>query len=339
MTKIKLVHVDSLSCEAILRSTHKNELIIVSQCGGNKEPDIHNRVFAFHSLDNGNTWTKTSQIYPENGKAVYCTELSRIDEVLYVFLTVHNGKFLDYQQVVMQSTDGGYSWDEITHFPKLDGFYFVRGALKMQDGTIIFPYQQYLISKEEELKLIQKDQYLWHAEIDVVHVGTFMTNDNFQTFIIGNTTTMPLRMNEKKLWQWPEPTIAQLSNSDLVMLLRFNGTGKLYRSTSYDLGSNWSNIERTLLDNPGNKPKLIQMSNHEIALINTFNDGSKYIDRNPLSIWISDDDMKTWKYKKILVDYPGWLSYPDGICENNKLMLSYEFNRHDIYYVEHLIEM
>lgn len=340
MTSIKLVHVDSLSCEAILRQTPNKELIIVSQCKGGKEPHIDNRVFVFHSKDDGKTFSKPTLILPDNNRAVYCTEVAIIDQSIYVFLTLHNGYFLEFENIVLKSDDNGYSWNETHEFPKLEGFTFVRGLLKLSNGDLIFPYQQYKVTKTENNQLVKENKYIWNAKIKAVINGTMMKKKHATTWEITGSCKTPLYTNNQKRWQWTEPTLAQLKDTTIVMLLRINQTGYLYKSISTDHGMTFSEPVKTNLKNPGNKPKLIMLPNQDIALLNTFNDGSRYIDRNPLSLWISNDDMKTWYYKKDLVTFPGWLSYPDGFAteDGKHIKFAFEFNRHDIYYVNHQIE-
>lgn len=337
MTYKKLVHVDTLSCETILRKTPSGQLIIVAQCGGTKEPSKENRVYVFHSLNDGRTWTKKHLIMPDNGKAVYCTEVTVIENQIYAFLTLHNGNFLDFEFLVLKSIDDGYHWDITDDFPKMDGFCFVRGALSLSNGDLIFPYQQYLIRKKENNALVKADKYVWNADIDHCKCGVIIKRKIENDYIFGGFVNISLKKDKQKLWQWPEPTLAQLSDGRIVMLLRVNKTGYLFQSISSDLGMTWSAIEKTKLKNPGNKAKLIQIDPKTIALINTFNDGFTYNDRFPLSIWISDDDMNTWYYKKDLITFPGWLSYPDGqAVSKNKIQFAFEFNRHDIYFVEHI---
>lgn len=339
MTDIKLVHVDSLSCEAILRKTPNGELIIVGQNGGKKEPDIDNRVYVFHSKDDGDTWSKPHLIIADNKKAVYCTEVSIIEKKIYAFLTLHNGYFLNYSNIVVVSEDNGYTWHIDDSFPSLDGFVFVRGMIQLKNGDYVFPYQQYLVSKEENNELVNKKLYIWNSAIETVYNGVFIKNKHSNEYTFSNKIEIPLFKHNKKLWQWTEPTIAQLSDESLVMLLRVNQSGYLYESRSYDCGLTWSIAKKTTLKNPGNKPKLIMMD-QGIALINTFSDGSTYRDRCPLSIWISNNDMRTWDYQKDVVRFPGWLSYPDGYYDKstNAILFAFEFNRHDIYFVKHQIE-
>ena len=76
------------------------------------------------------------------------------------------------------------------------------------------------------------------------------------------------------------------------------------------------------------------MDDGRIALLNTFNSDDGFEYRTPLEIWISSDDMKTWEVKKTLLDFPAWISYPDGFIEDNIIYVSIEFNRHDIYFIK-----
>lgn len=73
---IKQIYTDSLSCEPLIERTANGELLCVCQCGGVSEPAPENRVYVFHSKDDGRTWSRKESIYPEDGQAVYCTELS-----------------------------------------------------------------------------------------------------------------------------------------------------------------------------------------------------------------------------------------------------------------------
>lgn len=338
-TFIQLVHTDTLSCEAICRQAPNGALIIVAQNGGTMEPAIENRVYAFHSQDQGRTWSKTGLVHPEDGRAVYCTELFVHHTALYAFLTLHNGRFLDFESVVMVSHDSGYTWQKAPLVLPLEGFVFIRGVLKRSDGRLVIPYQQYRISAEENARLVRSPEYVWKANIDTVYNGVLLVGDDLKTIEHGGIVPISLYQNGTRRWQWPEPTLVELSDQTLVMFLRVNHTNRLYESRSYDGGKTFGPLHRTRLKNPGNKPKLIPLPDGRIALLNTFTEGTRYIDRQPLSVWISDDDMQTWSYKRQLVRFPGWHAYPDGVVspDGSKLWLAFEFNRHDIYFIEHTL--
>ena len=63
-TRIKLVHIDSLSCEPILRRAPDGGLLCVCQCGDVYEPAPGNRVRAFRSEDEGETWRDLGLVRP-----------------------------------------------------------------------------------------------------------------------------------------------------------------------------------------------------------------------------------------------------------------------------------
>jgi len=53
-----------------------------------------------------------------------------------------------------------------------------------------------------------------------------------------------------------------------------------------------------------------------------------------LAIWISDDDMESWGYQRVLTDFPGHLAYPDGVVDTAEeyLHFAFDYNRHDVIY-------
>ncbi len=128
MDRIELVHCDTLSCEAIVRRAPNGELILVCQCGGTGEPMPENRVYVFHSADEGSTWTKPQLIVPDNGRAVYATEVAVAEGEIIVFLTEHDGRFTDWHSYAVSSFDGGYTFTKKCDMAQLSGFCFARGG-------------------------------------------------------------------------------------------------------------------------------------------------------------------------------------------------------------------
>jgi len=115
------------------------------------------------------------------------------------------------------------------------------------------------------------------------------------------------------------------------MLTRRDNSGYLYRCDSKDGGKTWDNLRKTEIPNPSNKSLLVNLDDGRIALFNVPN-SIKY--RFPLELWISDDDMKTWKEKIRLTDFPGQYSYSDAFYENGHLHMVIEHNRHSILYFD-----
>ena len=330
MDKIFMVHRDSLSCEAIVRKLSDGSLILLSQCGGLTEPCRDNRVLVFHS-DDGERWSAPLPIQEDNGRALYTTDVWVEGDTITAYMTEHNGDYLDDVCFALVSRDRGYTWkrQELPVFR--DSFVFLRGTIRTSDGRKLIAYQHYPIPKEENDRLVKEGKTVSDSAIPAVLCGT-LVSENGTEFRKSNDIEVPCELGGKRIWQWPEPTVAELSRG-FAMLLRVNGAGQLYRSDSED-GLTWSEMYPSGIPNPNNKPKLIRMEGGAIALIHTPNPALGMKNRNPLEIWISDDDMKTWRYKKRVLDFPGWLSYPDGFADGRRIVFSFEVNRHDIYFAD-----
>jgi hypothetical protein len=342
-TKIKLIHSDTLSCEPILRRMPDGSLLCVSQCGGVTEPAIENRVFAFQSLDEGESWKKIGSVYPETGEAVIATEVMVLDGVVHVFLEVHNGRFLNMRSFVMQSRNSGKTWTDAGPPPHFPTFCFIRSMLPLKNGEIILPCQYFPITAEENARLVLSNHNIANlhhqrgmedARIDHVGNDLIISSDRGQTFERVSGPRFSIKGESGRAWIWNEPTLAQLSDGTIVMLLRVDGSGCLWRSESKDNGRTWSEAVQTSIPNPGNKPKLIPLSDGRIALIHTPNPNPSFNGRNPLALWISDDDLASFSDQRIITDFPGNYCYPDGFHENGHILFTIEINRHDILFFD-----
>jgi len=340
---INQIHTTSLSCEPLLERTANGELLCVRQCGGVREPDPKNRVFVFHSKDEGKTWSKRESIYPDDGQAVYCTELTVDGDEITAYLTVHSGRFLDWKCFMMKSFDNGYTWKNFGSPPFFPEYTFMRARLITSDGRILLPYQTYPVTKAEHDRVLKEaeDKAVWFTNTPYCESGVLESLDNGKSYQKYTANKMDLSGG----WIWSEPTVAELSNGNIVMLLRRYGgffkdgtprpeEGFLYRCDSEDGGKTWGDIYKTDIPNPANKPRLFNLDGGRIALINTPNPSKRY----PLQLWISDDDMKTWSSKTTLTDFPGSYSYTDGFYENGHIKFVIEHNRHTILYFDVTLE-
>ncbi|HEY8390329.1 MAG TPA: sialidase family protein [Clostridia bacterium] len=154
----------------------------------------------------------------------------------------------------MKSYDSGYTWVNAGATPYLETYTFVRGQITLKNGTILIPYQRYPVTQEQNDWLKAQNTYVWKAGLKYVHSGVLLSYDGGKTFEKGGEVDTLI---EGK-WVWSEPTIIELSDNSLVMLLRMDGAGCLYRSNSYDGGKSWSEPEKTDIPNPGNKVKLLK---------------------------------------------------------------------------------
>ena len=340
MAKITTIFKDTLSCEPILRRTQNGELLCICQCGGTTEPAPENRVYTFHSKDHGITWSDPVSIYPEDGNAVYNTEVMVYNGIITAFLTLHSGRFLDWKCVMMQSADNGYTWKNAGSPPHFPDFTFVRGMIELNNGNILIPYQYYPITQEMNDRIVSErgtQSGCWETKASYVESGVIISCDKGESYQRHSANKMDMSDG----WIWSEPTIVELSDGTISMITRKCRSGWLWRCDSNDGGVTWGELYNTNIPNPSNKPKLIKIPDGRIALIHTPNNegmiNGKWAERFPLSLWISDDDMKTWSYQTNLTDQKGSYSYSDGIYENGHILFTIELNRKDILFIDHKI--
>lgn len=101
-----------------------------------------------------------------------------------------------------------------------------------------------------------------------------------------------------------QPSIVRRRDGSLFTLMRDNGPPpkRLHQSESRDGGETWSPVTDSELPNPGSGAEIISLRNGYWVLIS--NDTER--DRYSLAVQISDDEGKTWKWKRHLErDEPG----------------------------------
>jgi predicted neuraminidase len=99
-----------------------------------------------------------------------------------------------------------------------------------------------------------------------------------------------------------QPSIVQRSDGSLYTLMRDNGPPpkRLLQSESRDRGETWSEVTDTDIPNPGAGAEITRLRNGHWILIN--NDTEK--GRHSLVVQISDDEGRTWKWKRHLEQEP-----------------------------------
>jgi predicted neuraminidase len=131
-----------------------------------------------------------------------------------------------------------------------------------------------------------------------------------------------------------QPAIAICADSSLVAYLRDNGPPpqRMQRTESNDKGLTWSIAKDDILPNPGAGFDIATLATGEWII--AFNDTEE--GRHNLSVAISDDEGKTWKWKKSIENdirlekttsshYPAVIEGTDG-----RIHISYSYHRNDI---------
>jgi predicted neuraminidase len=101
-----------------------------------------------------------------------------------------------------------------------------------------------------------------------------------------------------------QPSVVKRHDGSLYTLMRDNGPPphRLQQADSRDRGETWSAVTDTELPNPGSGAEIISLRNGHWALISNDTETGRY----RLAVQISDDEGRTWKWKRYLErDEPG----------------------------------
>ena len=127
-----------------------------------------------------------------------------------------------------------------------------------------------------------------------------------------------------------QPSLVRRQDGSLYALMRDNGPPpkRLHQSESSDRGETWSEVTDSDLPNPGSGAEIIGLRNGHWALIS--NDTEQ--GRHSLAVQISDDEGRSWKWKRHLEFNPpgpeaGSFHYPSIIqAKDGTLHASYSYH-------------
>lgn len=314
-------------CDQALRILPNGEWIVVFMTGGNIEPELANFVALCRSNDRGETWGPMEEVLRREDKACTLTEVLVHGGEITVFVNIHAGYFDRWMNYTIRSRDNGRTWGAPELFAPLPRRGFVRNIYRASWGDWVAPFQYYEPAGDPDASPLKDGSFekMWN--------GALISHDQGRAWT--KSRLVPGRC-------WAENNVVELRDGRLVMLSRADGTGCLWRSESTDRGLTWYDPARTDIPNPGSKFRLFRLRDGRIAMIHnpnaqTSHPNSKHYaacNRNPLALWISADDICSWKYQRILTDYPGHLAYPDGVVDENEeyIHFAFDYNRHDVIY-------
>jgi predicted neuraminidase len=130
-----------------------------------------------------------------------------------------------------------------------------------------------------------------------------------------------------------QPSIVERKDGSLYTLMRNNGPppGRLHQSESRDRGETWSPVTKSELLNPGSGAEVIKLRNGHWAVVG--NDTER--GRHSLAVQISDDEGRTWRWKRHLEYRPpgpeaGSFHYPSILqARDGSLHVSYSYHLAD----------
>ena len=310
---------DHCVCDQALRRLPNGDWAIFFMTGGEHEPRKENYIAVCRSKDHGVTWSKPETVLRFDDRACLLSEVIVHEQEIRIMSVSHLGFFEDWRNFVLTSRDNSHTWNEPVFFTPMPRRTFLRNLYISTWGEWFLPFQTYDTVPDAAVSPLRD------GSNKQARNGVLISIDEGNTWIkstdIGPTAG------------WAENNVVELSDGRLVMLIRADGAGCLMRSESADRGRTWSPLGRTDIPNPGTKFRLHRLATGRIVLIHNPNPNCGI--RNPLALWASDDDMKTWFYKRILIDFPGQLQYPDGFVDEEEgyVHFAFDYNRHDLIYV------
>ncbi len=313
----------TVSVMPILRLLPGGRLICVWVSGGDREPLDINRPLISISENMGRGWTPAREFPTVDGRMTFCCEIEEDNGVATAHL--FSGRAADRYKVVANhrtvSHDGGRTWGALQDYRIVPDGAVLSQRLRLRDGATIYPF----------FTLHQKSAVWIHRKGRAPVVSEFVELPGIALIT---------------------PRVVESRDGRLVMLLRAQGQGYLFRSESTDGGLTWSRAAATAKPSPTTRFWFKTLSDGRHALIDnptTVGDGGKAGPRDPLELWLSEDDMRSWSRRVVLdrgeyhhdrpreksrLGYTHQLAYPEAVEHQGKLYVAYDYNRRDVVFLE-----
>lgn len=342
--------------EALLRRLPDGSLCCVFFTGGKGDGDLNNIVAAIRSDNDGDIWSDVEILVSLQNESAWAPSMMVHEGRAHIFWFNSSDHYRYYKKNHILSTEGdgrSFTNDRVIEEEWITNRGVdIRHGTQLRDGRVLLPITWHEPVRDynlddpispEDAKRFGNFQGI-QAMNNIYCCGVMEPNDDFTSFIpygkIYNTEDKPFpEIQSVPLF---EPAIAELSNGGVSLLIRGDGTNRLWRSDSTDGGHTWSQAYKTDIPNPGSKPRIINLPDGRIVMFHNPSEkdyedvkghGHKY--RTPLEMWVSNDDMRSWYRKDTLVPTPKLAQYPDGFYDEEKEMIYLVWeDDHNIYFTK-----
>ncbi len=341
-----------LACGACIAEMPNGDLLCWWLSGGDTEPSTDNNVLASRSRDKGKTWSEP-YILVEAGEhagalgPIYVSPSGKV--IAFGAEWPPELEYTVWYYFRMESSDNGLTWTkrEPVHIREADNINIGR-PIKLQNGEYLLATSFF---EKRPVPLPGSFMALAHAKTETEALALPPDPDmaakpnKFATHLHGCsvlTTSDPELRNlveHQGIRNRPlgllESTAIQLKDGRIVMLMRAEFGGFLWRAESSDNGRTWTDAWQTDIPNPTCLASLIRLPDGRIALIHNAVGGVVGVGgkRDPMSVWLSKDEMQSWYVKEDVIT-GGQLAYPCPLIVDGKLVFSYDHNRREARFVE-----
>ena len=256
-----------------------------------------------HSLDEGETWSKSDEIIVANdaGQNIMSVSLLRLTDGRIALFYAKKNSLADCRPVMRISTDEAKSFGRPSLCVDEVGYYVLNNdrAVQLSSGRLILP-------------LALHNRPGWKKPEWEGHIMCYLSDDLGKSWRQSkDVLTGKSNSGDRVLVQ--EPGVVELKDGRLLMFCR-SGAGSQWTSHSSDGGDTWAPLQPSKIISPVS-PASIERIPKTGDLILVWNnhqdiDDARRGKRTPLTVATSSDEGQSWRNIKTLEENPhGWYCY------------------------------
>jgi hypothetical protein len=268
-------------------------------------PGPANKLMSISSLDDGITWEEPEKEIDLPDVAYYANNLVQDEKgnlhcIFHIFSEGENGYRGRHLNLWYCRTRNN-SKDWLKPKKIFDGYVgSIRGFIELKNKRLLLVVARAVPSRVEKPESNLTD-YGWNE------IVSFYSDDKGKTWKTSeNSIKIPVESNKKTRYGGVEPSILELKDGKIWMLIRTN-KGCLYQSFSDDGGATWRRAEPTKFISSDSPASILRLSDNRVVVLwcsdQRWDDPSSYANggREVLHAAISSDEGKTWKgFREIL---------------------------------------
>ena len=200
------------------------------------------------------------------------------------------------------SDDNGRSWGPVFQLHTDHRYWAMPNkGIELEDGTLLKPFWWEVILEFYQSEVAEREM--------VTCSGVLASNDGGETWQERGNVFLgdPREKRPSTDQSLDEPSIVELSNGDIYMLMRTK-LGRLYETVSHDKGYTWEEPRPTQLISCSAPAALHRLSKEPSKIVAVWNNSPDH--RWPLDVAISYDDCKTWAFSRTIADPGEQVAYP-----------------------------